>query len=141
MKGLEDYFVLDAEKLVNEVESAKDFFKHMTGSEPESIFFMKIHISNGEEGSSKQNLLDFKKLFLFTKKMVMIRERHGTAKGIFIPIKNRLVSLEIDEPQDNLAVSFSLDDGRSVTLRAFDRYSRFLYDIILRKYLAPNLRT
>jgi len=141
MKGLEDYFVLEAEKLVTEVENAKLFFRNITGSEPESIFFMRIQLSNGKENGSKQKLMDFKKLFLFTKKTLMMKERHSTAKGVFIPLKNRLVSLEIDEPQDHLAVNFGLDDGKSITLRAVDKYGQFLHDVILKKYLAPNLRS
>lgn len=141
MKGINEYFLPEEEKAALEVAKAKDVFKDTTGSEPTAIFFMNMLLSKENGGNSKREMVDFKKLFLFTKKFVMIKERHSTAKGIFVSIKNRVVSLAIDEPRDHLSVNFILEDGKSITLRAFDKYCSFLNDVIVKDFLAPNLKT
>lgn len=141
MKGLDDFFVLDEENVGREVERARDIFKQTTRDEPTAVFFMNIQLSKESEENPQQKLIDFKKLFLFTKKFVMSKETHSTEQGIFVSIKNRVVSLTIDEPQDHLSVNFVLDDGKSITLRTFGKYRSFLHDVILKDYLAPNLKS
>jgi len=143
MKGLDDFFSIDEEEtaLTTDIDGSIGVFRYVTETEPETAFFMQIHLSNENGNDSKRKLTDFKRMFLFTKKMMMIRERHSTEKGVFVPIRNRLISLRIDEHQDHLSVSFVLEGGTSISLRAFDEYSSFLHDVILKKYLAPNLRS
>ena len=141
LKGIDDFFSLEGQQEPSlDIELAGQTFKRLTGVEAGAGFLQNVQLSNDNGSSGVHRLLDFKRLFLFSKDFVMVKERHSTVSGVLIPILKRIVSLTLDNPKDQLVILFTLDDGKSITLRAANGYRKVLEDVVLREFLIPNMK-